>query len=163
MTVTPELMNATAAKYRNGTLYVEDTSLEEISDASSLESISPSLLNEAAEALRQKISGGAVVINCSGPADLIPAFDRAAAVRPVVFSLFAAAPTSGAEMQSGAQLQVGRLADWLSGSWCSDCRNSAPCIDKAFSGPDASHIALVLCTVTRPEWKGSPDHPYRAM
>ena len=33
MTVTPELMNATAAKYRNGTLYVEDTSLEEISDA----------------------------------------------------------------------------------------------------------------------------------
>ena len=26
-------MNATAAKYRNGTLYVEDTSLEEISDA----------------------------------------------------------------------------------------------------------------------------------
>ena len=33
MTVTPELMNATAAKYRNGTLYIEDTSLEEISDA----------------------------------------------------------------------------------------------------------------------------------
>ena len=33
MTVTPELMNATAATYRNGTLYVEDTSLAEIADA----------------------------------------------------------------------------------------------------------------------------------
>ena len=33
MTVTPELMNATAAKYRNGTLFVEDTSLAEIADA----------------------------------------------------------------------------------------------------------------------------------
>ena len=33
MTVTPELMNATAATYRNGTLYVEDTPLAEIADA----------------------------------------------------------------------------------------------------------------------------------
>ena len=33
MTVTPELMNATAAKYRNGTLSIEDTSLEEIANA----------------------------------------------------------------------------------------------------------------------------------
>jgi len=33
LTVTPELMNATAAKYRNGTLSIEDTSLEEIANA----------------------------------------------------------------------------------------------------------------------------------
>lgn len=33
MTVTPELLSATAAKYRNGELYVEDASLADIADA----------------------------------------------------------------------------------------------------------------------------------
>ena len=33
MTVTPELFSATAAKYRNGELYVEGASLEDIADA----------------------------------------------------------------------------------------------------------------------------------
>ena len=45
-------------------------------------------------------------------------------------------------------------------SWCSDCNTAKPILEQAFES-SLGDKTLVKATVTRDEWKGNKDHPYR--